>query len=286
MRIKLSLALVLLPAILSAQERFTVKGRIINESGEAVEYVQIGVPKLGIGTISSIDGCFEIELPRDTLEFFHCSYQPESYPVSGSEDDVVIVLKEQELQTAVVIGGNTKEKYLLRPGSKMLGNRGVISFSLRDGHSSGKELGSIANARKPFTVKNIQLNVYSNHVPGCVAAINIYRIVNDDSFVNVLHKPIYFDVALSDEPQTFDIEPEEPILLEPARYFIAFQIVACDEDALQEFLGRPQEERKLWEMTMDFNIYFKSSYLREAALCKMTHLPVNIGIAIKGLEFQ
>ena len=30
-------------------ERVTVKGRIVNERGEAVEYVQVGVPRLQIG---------------------------------------------------------------------------------------------------------------------------------------------------------------------------------------------------------------------------------------------
>ena len=47
--------------------------------------------------------------------------------------------------------------------------------------------------------------------------------------------------------------PEETLLLEPGRYFIA---------------------------------YFKSSYLREAALGRMEHFPVNIGVAVKGLEYQ
>ncbi len=47
--------------------------------------------------------------------------------------------------------------------------------------------------------------------------------------------------------------PEETLLLEPGRYFIA---------------------------------YFKSSYLREATLGRMEHYPVNIDVAVKGLEYQ
>ncbi len=287
MRIKLAIALLSLPAILSAQERFTVKGRIINEGGEAVEYVQIGVPKLQIGTISTADGRFEIEVPRDTLEFFHVSYQPASYYVTGASNDVTIVLHEQELQPAVFIGGNTKEKYLVHPGARLLGNGGIISIALREGRSEGREVGTVAQTKKPFLVKDILLSVHSNHIPGCVAAINIYRIEGkSESFVNVLHKPIYFNVAVSNEPQDFDIQPEETILLEPGRFFITFQIVGFDEDALQAFLAKPKEEQQFWEMTMDFVIHFKSSYLREVALGEMRHLPINIGIAVKGLEFE
>ena len=287
MRTKIALAFLLLPALLSAQERFTIKGRVINEQGEAVAYVQIGIPKREIGTISTADGLFEIEVPLDTLEFFHVSYQPASYYVTGASDDVTIVLHEQELQPAVFIGGDTKEKYLVRPGSNVLKNIGVVSFALRSENPLGRELGSVANTKKPFLVKDILLSIHSNHIPGCVASVNIYRIEgNKENFVNVLHKPIYFDIAVTNEPQHFDLHPEETILLDPGRYFISFQIVGYDEQAFKEYLSKPEEDRKFWEMTMDFRIFLKSSYLREVALGKMEHFPINIGIAVKGLEFE
>ena len=260
MRIELSLAALLLPVLLFAQENVKIKGRIVNEQGEAVEYVQIGLPKRQIGTISTVDGRFEMDVPCDTLEFFHVSYQPASYVVTGPSDDVVIVLQEQELPPAVFIGGDTKEKYLLRPGTSLLKSMGIITTSLRSEHPSGREIGS---------------------------SINIYRIEGKkESFLNVLQKPIYFEVAVSNDPQNFDIRPEETLLLEPGKYFIAFQIVGCNSEALQAFLAKTQEEQEFWEMSMDFNIYLKSSYVREVALGEMKSLPVNIGVAVKGLEYQ
>ena len=286
-RIKLFIALAFFPALLAAQERVTVKGRIVNEQGEGVEYVQLGMPKFQIGTISTADGRFEIAVPCDTLVFFHVSYRQAAIPVTGPAEDLVIVLHEQELPPAVALGGNAKEKYLVRPGMGILENMGVISTALREEHPRGRELGSVALAKKPFLVKDILLSVHSNHIPGCVASINIYRIEGkNESFVNVLHEPIYFDVAVSDEPQHFDIQPGQTVLLEPGRYFVAFQIVGYDEQALQAYLAKPEEERKFWEMTMDFRVFLKSSYLRETALGKMEHFPVNIGVAVKGLEYQ
>lgn len=287
MRIKFMFVTLLLPVMLFSQERVGVKGRIINEKGEAVEYVQLGMPKLEIGTLSTADGRFEIEVPCDTLEFFHVSYQQASYPVTGPSEDVIIVLHEQELPPSLIIGGNTKERYLLKPGTKILGNMGVISFSLQNGRSEGRELGSVTQVRRPFLVQDILLSVHSNHIPDCVASINIYRIEGKkESFVNVLHKPIYFPVAVTDEPQPLDIQPEESLLLEPGKYFIAFQIVGYNEQALEAFLAKPEADRAFWEMSMDFIIHFKSSYVREVALGEMKALPVNIGIAVKGLEYR
>ena len=174
MRIRLLLALFLFPFCAFAQDYFPVKGQVVNTRGEAVEYVQVGVPGLQIGTISSPDGQFEISVPECTLEFFHVSYKPASLSVTGATSDVVIVLEDEELPPAVFVGGNTKAKYLLRPGSKLPG--GIVSFSLQEGRPRGRELGSVAVVRKPFLVKDIHLSVHSNHIPGCVSAINIYRI--------------------------------------------------------------------------------------------------------------
>ena len=279
------LALLLIPLSVFGQEKVSVKGRIINPRGEPVEYVQVGIPKLQVGTISTADGLFEISVPRDTLAFFHVAYQTERYVVTGSADDVVIVLSENELPPAVFIGGNTKEKYLLRAGTRIPGGAG--DFYRPDGVSKGYELGSVAKTRKPFLVKDILFSLLSNHIPGCVVAINIYRIEGEpEEFVNILHKPIYVDIALSDEKQDFDVEPEESILLEPGRYFISFALVDCDMEAVRQLQEIPESERAPSAMHLLVPIYFKSSYQRFSPLGKLMHFPVNIGIVVKGLEYQ
>ena len=146
MRIRLLFAYLLLPACVYAQERFPIRGRIVDEKGEAVEYVQVGVPKRGIGTVSTVDGRFEIEVPADTLEFHHVSYQTGHYPISGPADNVVIVLKDSELPPAVFIGGDSKEMVLMRPGTRI--GFGLGDFYRPEGVVKGMELGSVAKARR------------------------------------------------------------------------------------------------------------------------------------------
>ena len=285
MRIKLLLALAVFPAMLSAQERVTVRGRVVNGQGESIEYVQLGMPGSGIGTISTADGRFEIEVPSDTLEFHHVSYQPGYYPVSGPADDVVIVLKDSELPPAVFIGGNTKEKYLLRPGTRFPGAAG--GFDARDGINKGTEVGSVAKLRKPFLIKDILFTITGNRIPGCVVSIYIYRIEGEPrEFINILHRPIYADVAVSDGIQDFDIQPEESLLLEPGSYYISFSLVDCDMDAVRRYQETPESERTPTDMQLYTNIYFKSSYYRESSLAELKYVPINIGISVKGLEYQ
>ena len=284
MRNGLFLLLLLIPVFAHAQATVIVKGRIINSQGEAVEYVQVGVPKLHIGTISTDDGQFEIEVPCDTLEFFHVSYQTAYYPVTGPAEDVVIVMEELELPPAVFIGGNTTEKYLIRSGAKVVG--GAADFYRPEGRTTGFEIGSVANVKKPFLIQHIQFSVKANYIPECVASVNVYRIEGKpETFVNILHKPIYVNIAMSETQQDFDVQPEEAILLEPGRYFIAFQIVSTDEEAVRKYQATPESERDPLAMHLLTTLYFKSSYQRDAAMGEFKHIPFNIGISVKGLEY-
>lgn len=288
MRIKLILALLFLPVCTLAQKSFNIQGRIINEKGEAVEYVQVGIPKLNIGTVSTVDGHFKINVPADTLEFHHVSYQAARVPVTSEADDLVIVLQELELPPVVLTAGETKEKYLIRPGKNILGSKGSISISLATREFKGGELGSVAKTKKKFKIKDIELTLRDNSIPDCVASVNIYLIEDrqKETFVNVLNKPIYFNVPVSKTPQKLVIHPSETVMLEPGKYFIAFQIVGCNKEALEAYLAKPEKDRLINEMKMTTAIYLKSSYLRENALGKMQHIPINIGIAVKGLEYQ
>ena len=287
MRIRLFIALLLLPVCVFAQESVPIRGRIVNEQGEPVEYVHVGIPKLQLGTISTADGHFEISAPRDTLEFIHVSYQTGRHVVTGPDDDLVVVLHENELPPAVFIGGDTKEKYLLRPGTKIFGNGGVLVFEPKTGSTKGVEIGSVARTSKPFLVQDIQFGIWQNSIPDCVVSVNIYRIEGrNEEFIPVLQKPIYVDVAELEKPQEFHLQPEETILLEPGKYFISFQIVDCDEKALEAYLQTPESERDWSQMRLATILYFKGSDTRKAALGKMEHYPVNIGMVVKGLEYQ
>ena len=264
MKIKFALAAIFLPVLLAAQEQVSVRGKIVDEKGEPVEYVQVGVPERHIGTISTVDGQFEISVPIDTLEFFHVSYQTARYPVTGPVDNL--------------------------PGKSILKNMGSIVANLHEGEGAiGGELGSVATAKNPFLIQDIQFTVQSNSIPKCVASINVYRIEGKpETFVNILHKPIYFNIDTFSSPRNLNIQPDESILLEPGKYFISFQIVAVDEDLMREFQNTPESERvhAFGPYFASFPVYLKSSYIRHAAMGKMEHLPVNIGVSVKGLEYQ
>lgn len=191
----------------------------------------------------------------------------------------VMVYAQEQLPPAIVTGKIIKEKYLVRPGAKVMGNGALGAFLLRSEQDFEREIGSYTQVKKPFLVKDIQLSIHENTIPGCIAAINIYQIGGKK-------EPLFFNVAVSDKPQDYHIQPEKPLVLEPGKYFIAFQIAGCDKEALKEFLAKPEKERDYDEMALYFVLHFKNSHGRDTPLDKMERCPFNMGLAVKGLEFS
>ena len=60
-----------------------VKGCIVNERSETIEYVSIGFEEDSVGTISDANGNFELEIPtnrKNDLVFTHVSFQKAVVP--------------------------------------------------------------------------------------------------------------------------------------------------------------------------------------------------------------
>lgn len=77
---QLRFAFILLAVIVSVRgfAQTTVKGHIINERGDSVEYVSIGIEEDSVGVISDAQGQFTLTIPagrKDELTFTHVSYQ-------------------------------------------------------------------------------------------------------------------------------------------------------------------------------------------------------------------
>ena len=67
---------------MTGQAQITLKGSIINERGEKIEYVSIGLEEDSIGTISDADGNFTIEI-RQTATW-HPTWR--NYRAEGKEE--------------------------------------------------------------------------------------------------------------------------------------------------------------------------------------------------------
>jgi hypothetical protein len=96
----------------------TVKGHVINERGDAVEYVSIGIEEDSVGVISDAQGHFTLTIPtgrKDELTFTHVPYQTATIPYTTYADghELTVILKDKVIELAEVVVGKKSKPHTL-----------------------------------------------------------------------------------------------------------------------------------------------------------------------------
>lgn len=259
-----------------AAQNITVKGRIVSEEGAAVEYATIGIPGTKNGTLSGIDGVFELTLPQecnDTIVASHVSFGNVKIPAAAyrnSGEDFIVTMQPKFLKELTVYDGKRKKAKLSDGGMKIAG--GVIQLSTE---KLGYEVGSIMKVKRIFEVEEILFSTVSNSIENAKLSINIYSIDESESnFSNVLHHPVYVEIPVSDKKHEHVITAKENIVLAPGRYYVALKFVDGNKPAGED--GK-----------MQFPLYLiSSSYIRNSPVDIPEKVPVNLGLEITGYEYR
>ena len=103
---------------LVGQAQTTVKGHVINEQGENIEYVSIGIEEDSVGVISDAQGNFTLTMPagrRDDLTLTHVSYQTATIPYTTYADghELTVTLKDKVIELAEVVVGKKNKSHTL-----------------------------------------------------------------------------------------------------------------------------------------------------------------------------
>lgn len=250
----------------------TVKGNVVNERGEAVEYVSIGFEDDSVGVISDAKGHFTIKIPagrKKELSFSHVSYLTTEVPyqeyAKGSE--LTVVLKDRVVELAeVVIGKKNKPKTIVGKG---IPAPGLVGTS---GHGSdlGPEGGVLFSCSKSYVISDILINIAGITFEQCKVSINVYER-QGKRFVNIHQKPIYETLTKSKNKYTLDVRPEEDIVLKPKKeYYVSINVV--DGYGEKGFLN--------------MKAYMKNGLYRNAVKGKTKKFPICPAIQVKGYEVE
>ena len=272
---KLLFAMSLLAATSTTAQEVTIKGRILTEEGTAVEYATIGIPGTKNGTLSGIDGEFELTLPQgcnDTIAVSHVSYGDVKLPAAlyrNNGEALIVTMQPRELQELTVYNGKRKKAKLAGRGMRFAG--AVTAWTAE---KTGYEIGSIIDVKHAFEVEEFVFSTIRNSVENARLSVNIYSIdETESSFINVMHHPIYVDIPVSEKKSEHVITANESISLFPGRYYVALKFVD----------GKKQTTK---DGKILFPLYLKSSYIRNGATDTPEKIPVNMGLMIKGYEYR
>jgi len=123
------LSLLACTSIYSQLDYISISGIVLDEFNKGVAYVNIGIEQKNLGTVSDLDGRFELTIPDsllgDSITFSHVSYQ--TYKLAIKHDlsykEILVSLDSKyfELSEIVVSNKQLKQRKLGTKGrSKML----------------------------------------------------------------------------------------------------------------------------------------------------------------------
>lgn len=265
-----AMLIAVITAASSVSAQTIVKGHVVNERGETVEYVSIGFEEDSVGTISDAKGNFELEIPdnrKNDLVFTHVSFQKTIVPYEtyANGQQLTVTMKDKVVELAEVVVGK-KNKPQKIAGKAISGP--VASFRGK-GKIDGAEWGPVFKSKKDYVISDILLTIKGISYQWCVLSFNIYEI-QGGKFVNILNKPIYHRIDKSNGKQRLDIQPEETIVLRGKRkYYISVMVVDSDRYGI-----------------LDMQSQFKTSYARNITKGKKRKLPIGPAIMVQGYEIE
>ena len=253
---------------MAGQGQTKVTGHVVNERGETVEYVSIGIEEDSVGVISDAQGNFTLTIPagrKDELSFTHVSYQTTTIPYStyANGHELTVTLKDKVIELAEVVVGKKSKSHTL--SGKSWVRTGTAGFA---GSQKGDvEWGPIFKNRKDYLLTDIIVSIAACKYEECLLSFNCYE-VRDKRLVNVLNKPIYKRVTPTDNGKHIYVSPAESVVLKGKKNYC---VTVC-----------------LVDMKGDGALYFpanlKSSYVRNKVKGKMMKLPACPMIIVKGYE--
>ena len=244
----------------------TVRGQVINERGEGVEYVSIGIEEDSVGVISDALGHFTLTIPagrKDELTFTHVSFQTATMPHTMYSDgrELIVTLKDKVVELAEVVVGRKGKPHTLSGKSWIR----TSTAGFRGNCKGDIEWGPIFKNRKDYLLTDIMVSIDKCEYEECLLSFNCYE-VRDKKFVNVLNKPIYKRVTPADNGKQLCISPAESVVLKgKKKYCVTISVVDMKGNG-----------------SLSFPANFKSSYARHKVKGKMKKIPGCPMIVVKG----
>jgi len=199
------------PSIISYRMEF-IEGNIYDaKTNEPIPYVNIGIPKLAIGTVSDDQGFYKIKLTnnKDTIIISSIGYHQQKLTVRELLQNKYIYLEQQihKIKEIEILSKRLGKEILLGKKNK---NRGLsIGFANRQ---LGCEIGSVIKIKKETFLKSAYFKI--NHADGdsLLFRVNIYHFEKKNIGENILKENVIIYAPQKRGILTVDLTPFELII--------------------------------------------------------------------------
>ena len=223
--------------VLNAQ--YILQGRIIDAlTKEPLPFVNVGVLKKELGTVSNEDGFFFLEVPdvfaKETLRFSMIGFDERDFQVADLEaillSNNTLVLAEQTIFLEEVVLTAEKKWYTRVSGNATTSKLLITGFT---SNQLGNEIALFVKVKKtPAYIEGIQFSVVENIYPEVRFRVNVYSSEYRFPDENILKENIF--VTLKQSEGIISVDLKEYDILVDDDVFISLEWI--DEDLGSEGL--------------------------------------------------
>ena len=202
----------------------TISGRVIDREGQALEYVNIGIERTNLGTMSFRNGLFELGIPyrhlTDTLTFSHVGFEAIKIPIATIDNYQTIEMLSQVYSISEV------QITARRPKRRTIGitmHAPLVSMIAKDGNS---EVAIFINPPKfPAKVEQLKFHVKgidnSSKADTLYFRINFYAVTDSMPGENISGQNIVFKHFVQTGWNELDLRPFNIVVTDD--FFVSLQ---------------------------------------------------------------
>ncbi|WP_139218444.1 carboxypeptidase-like regulatory domain-containing protein [Pedobacter antarcticus] len=269
-RLKGYALLILLTCSLTAgAQEITAKGILTDENAIPLPWVNIGIKKKNIGSMSKANGKFELQIPstsfQDTLLFSYVGYHDQAIPISafqtGNENKIILKKSTHQLQEVVIT--NRKKKI------RKLGTTGYtpmvwvsISFKNKNDFAEQAQLIKIS---EPTRLLEVRAKVAGNKkkTDSVNYRLNIYAVKDGLPGPRILEKNLIKSFSMAEREISFDLTRES---------------IFTDKDCIVSFEYIPKGNTEHIDiLSFRASITGKGGYSRKASIGDWTPMSAGSG---------
>lgn len=250
----------------------TLKGYIVNEENQNIEYVNIGIVGTNKGTISNEKGYFEIHIseqkPTDSIYFYHLSYKRKSIAIKDFKDNNFIRLEQNHIQIppVEVFAKMPKLKTIKRKGMRIAGAFASFTSNDIENHTFSESIGDIINLKNKHIAREFHISCTKNTFEKAIFRLNFYKM-EENSFIPLCKQPIYIEILQTDKK--IDIKEAINVVLPEGKIWIELVLVDLKGNEKSEII---------------FPISFSGGWTKLGEYLEKLPLGIGLSFSIKGYE--
>lgn len=247
----------------------TIKGQILNEKNNPIEYASVGIVGKKLGVISDNKGFFEIKItsPDDKIFFSHLSFVRKELKINDFPENGKIILQEKEIELSpVVISTKMRKLKTIRPfGMRVPGGNAQLMGEMPEKKAYIEGVGDFITLKKDHLATEFRMDCLENKSESALLRLEFYKVEEGNSLTPLIASPIYINIPKTDKK--IEIVEEISVHLPKGKIWIELQVINTNS---------------LDWTNLTFPVSFSGSWVREDTEFRKVPLGIGFSFAVKG----